>query len=202
MKFDPRGGGLTFKVSMNPQTEIFPTPTSKPVPGYPGYFADLAGNVWSHRSGAPKLLKPYVSRHKKGYPQVYIRQPSGKWRHLKQHTLVALAFHGPRPSQLPVTRHLNGIKTDNRPENLRYGTYEENGDDKVRLMEGCRGSSHRMAVLTEAKVAQIKSALAAGGTAKEIAKTFGISPSKVSSLWTGRSWRHVPDPPSIRGSPS
>lgn len=36
-------------------------------------------------------------------------------------------------------RHLNGIKTDNRPENLAWGTDKENAADALRLGEIKRG---------------------------------------------------------------
>ena len=48
------------------------------------------------------------------------------------HSLVALAFHGPRPEGLDVA-HGNCVKTDNRPSNLRYCTRSENLLDSVVL---------------------------------------------------------------------
>jgi hypothetical protein len=47
------------------------------------------------------------------------------------HQLVAEAFIGPRPDGLEV-RHLNGIGTDNRVENLAYGTHQQNVRDRNR----------------------------------------------------------------------
>lgn len=44
------------------------------------------------------------------------------------HVMVCEAFHGVRPPGLEV-RHLNGIRTDNRPENLCWGTKAENQAD-------------------------------------------------------------------------
>lgn len=57
------------------------------------------------------------------------------------HRLVALAFH-PNPSRLPLVRHLNDIKTDNRAVNLAWGTPSDNGDDSV------RNGGHRMFKVT------------------------------------------------------
>ncbi len=70
-----------------------------------------------------RILKPQLDRL--DYAIVNIH---GRMRTV--HSLVALAFHGPRPEGLEV-RHLNGDPTDNRPENLRYGTHAENMQDKV-----------------------------------------------------------------------
>lgn len=46
------------------------------------------------------------------------------------HVLVALAFIGPRPAGLFVC-HRNGRGSDNRVENLRYGTPSDNSNDSV-----------------------------------------------------------------------
>lgn len=45
------------------------------------------------------------------------------------HALVCETFHGPRPSPSHQVRHLNGVPTDNRLENLVWGTPLENADD-------------------------------------------------------------------------
>ena len=59
----------------------------------------------------------------------------GKKAFVFEHQLVALKKYGNRLSGT-VIRHLNGVKTDNRPENLVRGTTQENTMDhnKARLM--------------------------------------------------------------------
>lgn len=47
------------------------------------------------------------------------------------HHLVMEAFVGSRPSGCDI-RHLNGNPADNRLENLRYGTRQENAQDALR----------------------------------------------------------------------
>lgn len=65
-----------------------------------------------------------------GYPHVQLHR-DGTSRTLRVHVLVAAAFHGPRPEGLEV-RHLDGDPTNNRPENLAYGTHSENMQDRTR----------------------------------------------------------------------
>lgn len=40
--------------------------------------------------------------------------------------LVCEAFHGPQPSDKPVVLHVGEDPSNNRPENLRWGTQREN----------------------------------------------------------------------------
>ncbi len=54
------------------------------------------------------------------------------------HTLVLMAFAGPRPADGMVTRHLNGDKLDNRAANLAWGTVQENIHDKF-----AHGTDHK-----------------------------------------------------------
>lgn len=56
---------------------------------------------------------------------------NGKRSQRKVHHLVLEAFVGPRPDGLEC-RHLNDDHTDNRLENLRWGTSSENKHDLVR----------------------------------------------------------------------
>lgn len=63
-----------------------------------------------------------------GYPTVEV-----DGRRLSVHILICETFYGPRPStSRHEVRHLNGIRTDNRLENLRWGTVSENALDRVR----------------------------------------------------------------------
>lgn len=55
----------------------------------------------------------------------------GKQHGAYAHQMVCEAFHGPAPEGQEV-RHLNGDPSDNRPENLCWGTKSENGFDRVR----------------------------------------------------------------------
>ena len=91
------------------------------VPNYDGYFASRDGNVYSGRTG--KLINIGHSCDKDGYLKVMLIAKNGKHKHLRKHRVIALTFLG--ASDLMVN-HKNGIKTDNRVENLEYVTEREN----------------------------------------------------------------------------
>ena len=90
------------------------------------------------------------------------------------HQLVMLAFHGYPPAGMEA-RHLNGIPTDNRPENLCYGTHSENMIDMYRDGKG------RIALTPEA-VQQIRFGLACGWPVHELACMYGVSDSCIRQI--------------------
>jgi hypothetical protein len=80
------------------------------------------------RVGSSEELHPWTSGY--GYPKVALRV-DGQKTEREVHILVAEAFIAPRPSGL-VANHKNGVKTDNRPENLEWVTRAENNAHALR----------------------------------------------------------------------
>lgn len=91
------------------------------VVGHPMYKVSDDGQVYSTYSN--RLLKP--STLSSGHIRVVVDR-----RHRTVHTLMAEAFLGPRPDEQEV-RHLNGNPSDNRLENLTYGSKSENAYDSI-----------------------------------------------------------------------
>jgi len=106
----------------------------RPVVGYePLYAVSDKGRVKRVATGKGSreghVLRPALNH--KGYPMVGLSK-AGKLRAFAVHTLVALAFLGPRPEGLQIN-HKNGRKNDNRVENLEYVTPRENIRHAIRL---------------------------------------------------------------------
>lgn len=108
------------------------------MPGFEGlYEASTEGRVRSlDRSGAGKgnsqrgrVLKPGMLKGSGRLQVVLCRD--GQKKQMKVHQVVALAFHGPCPPDMEVRHWPDRDVTNNRPENLRYGTKGDNQRDSM-----------------------------------------------------------------------
>lgn len=100
-------------------------PNWKPIPGFEAYEASDAGEVRSIISG--RTLATVGRGRAMRYRAVDLHPPDGRRWQAYVHHVVLLTFVGPRPEGCQAL-HLNDVPTDNRLENLRWGTHQENTD--------------------------------------------------------------------------
>ena len=101
------------------------------------------------------------------------------------HQLVALTFLGDCPKGMEVL-HINGDPTDNRVENLRYGTRTQNILDVYH-----QGGVWRKLSTTD--VQSIRRMLDEGIRGRNIARAFGVSESTISSIKRGKTFAWLPE---------
>lgn len=113
------------------------------IPGHQGYLISRDGVVlgWSGRP-----LKP--QRDRDGYWRLKIYRDDKSRRNAGVHDLLLRAFVGPPPSAQHVPNHVNGVKDDNRLENLEWVTQSRNAQHAYDIglhaapWLGAKGSDH------------------------------------------------------------
>lgn len=138
----------------------------KQVEDYPDYYISNLGRLKSidryivdslgrktKRKG--KLIKLHKSH--KGYLRV--KMINGD-KHITTsiHRIMAKAFI-PNPENKPQVNHINGIKTDNRIENLEWCTNQENQIHAIKnkLIKHNKGEKHHMSLFNNKQVLSIRS---------------------------------------------
>lgn len=94
---------------------------------FPNYTIDTSGNVFCINKNRYKKIS--LDTH--GYNVVHLHN-NGFSKVIKVHRLVAMAFISNLENK-PQINHINGIKTDNRVENLEWCTGQENVDHAIKI---------------------------------------------------------------------
>jgi len=147
---------------------------------FPKYSVTREGFVLSKRcqlKGTPD---------KGGYLTVGLHK-DGKQYTKKVHQLVAAAFLGPCPEGQEV-RHKNSNPSDNRADNLTYGTRSDNERDKIANGTSNRGTGNGRAKLSPAEVLAIRND---DRGRNEIAAEYNVSISTIYRIQTRQNWNHI-----------
>ena len=166
------------------------------VPGFSDYEVSDWGRLKSWRapgnSRRPRAepMMMHLIKHKCGLFFVTL-SPGRKQKWVA--ALVLAAFVRPRPTPDHKAHRLNGIKRDNRLENLEWTLQPKVMHDTARLGLMPTGERARYAKLTSGQVTYIRARAAAGtATPTELAEQFGVSRGSVIDIVNGRNWRHIP----------
>lgn len=140
-----------------------------------------------------RILKPAIIRQ--GYLQVGLRK-NGRSYPKRIHQLVAKAFIS-NPDSLTELNHKNGIKADNRVENLEWCLPKDNIVHawKLGLAKPKLGMTNGACKLNPFEVFRIRELYASGSTSqKKLGVVFGVSQRAICDILNGHTWAHLQQP--------
>lgn len=157
------------------------------------------GEVFSRKAGEWHHLKPQID---KGYRKISVKV-DGVFKPVKCARIVCEVYHGPKPFEKAVVRHLNDIKGDDRAENLAWGSVRDNALDAVRNGTSPAAENGRKCVakrsgdlsvharLSWEKVREIRHLRSVGVSVVDLSERFSVDEKTISSVCLGRSWIEV-----------
>jgi len=164
----------------------------KEVKDYEGLYeiSNLGNAKMINGKNNHKPHKMSYSLDKDGYSKFRFTK-NGKRKTLNAHRLIALHFI-PNPENKPQVNHINGIKTDNRVENLEWCTNSENIIHSWvnGLSTPKRGESNSRSILTEDQVLEIRT-IGNNLTLKNISEIYNISIMYVQFILKRKRWTHI-----------
>lgn len=163
----------------------------KTIPGFPAYCATKDGRIWSWKT--KRFLKLNLTR---GYCYVSLRQNS-QIKQKQVHRLVLETFVRPCPEGMECC-HNNGVKADNRLENLRWDTKKNNCKDAIKhgvhscLHQRKKGEMNSNAKLKEKDIRIIIYMFKTGLFSQiEIAKIYNVRNTSISHVVNKKTWKHI-----------
>ena len=114
----------------------------------------------------------------------------GKNYNITEHRLVAYAFIENLENKATIN-HINGIKTDNRVENLEWNTNLENKQHAVKSgLTNLKGINHPKSKLTEEQVLEIRE-FGFSQTRMSLSKKYGVARITISRIIKKENWNHI-----------
>ena len=136
------------------------------------------------------ILKPRFSSD--GYSRIRLSD-SGIAKLFSVARLVASAFI-PNPDNKATVNHKNGIRDDNRIENLEWATQSENNYHSFKQLgrKSPRGEAQGASKLKESDIREIRAWWKTGDVTQiALGKRWGVHPSQIANIVKLKQWAHV-----------
>jgi hypothetical protein len=174
----------------------------KSIPGFSKYEISSTGQVRRafydvaiYKGMAGNRLKPLaklkLQRHINGYLCVSLIDDNGKIKTMLPHQMVAVAFHGPKPSPQHQAIHWDDNKQNNWYKNIRWGTQVDNEADKHRNGNSLEGIKNLNAKLTVAQVKEMRRLFNEGLSRDTLAAKYKIHKTTVCRVINGARYKGV-----------
>lgn len=174
------------KIAKSKETEIW-----KPVPGYKNLEASSLGRVRTTLKDPPHIKAQYLNQS--GYPVVSISKGCGRPGSERVHRLVAKAFGIISPGD--HVNHMDGVKANNRLDNLEASNHDHNLAHAWRLglMKPAKGDGVASSKVTEKQAIEILKRYYSrtSATQRQLAKEFGVWSDTIGTIVRGSRWKHL-----------
>lgn len=172
------------------------------IPGYPGYHVTKDGKVYSRHTNHNGLSKNWhrlkISKLPNGYLRVnLVNKDTKEEANFRIHRLVAEAYI-PNPNNYPLVMHLDDDKTNNKVENLQWGTYSMNNQSaydrglKSGFYKGKFGENHAASKISDKDRGRICRLYSYGVfTRKELAHKFNLCTSQIGNILRNFKYKSV-----------
>lgn len=171
------------------------------IPNYSNYEASTDGEIktfnWKN-SGIERVMKPAFDNS--GYLRTMLKNDNGKYDTIKVHRIIAQTFI-PNPENKQQINHKNGVKHDNRVENLEWATHSENIKHSYATgLKSVQGELNPAAILNEKQVLEIRSKYTYGRkggrtktavTKRMLAEEYRVGVHVIKNIVTNKTWKHL-----------
>jgi hypothetical protein len=160
----------------------------KPVKNFPKYEVNELCDVRNKKTG--KFRIPV--KRKDGYFQLKLMTSNTEFKMMLLHRILAEAWID-NPEFKPYMNHKNGIRSDNRLENLEWCTPGENMVHAFRVIKtkSSVGVKNSRAILTPKEVKAIRMVRDTPATKRILAIKYGVAESTVNNIMKHRIWKHI-----------
>lgn len=165
----------------------------KPLYNWPGYRVSNTGIVQTcklRRGGLTDVWRDMDCSIVKGHYRIQLSCNNQRQQRYV-HELVLINFVGFAPPGM-LCRHLDGNGLNNNLSNLKWGTSQENSNDRVKHGNSPTGTKSNIATLSDGKVVAMRTLYRTGNeTFASLGRQFGVSDCTARRACLGETWSHL-----------